>query len=423
MTKTMAGWRGRRGSLLLSWFAIVALIFAAGSVLGLRGARAAGIAPYREDGTIPPRARSLAAYQLDVWASPSKRIESQAALQRENPEWDLMARTFFVLALADMALRSPAESERLLAALDDVIADTLAAERAHGQRGFLLAYGRDRPFVARGGRSLFVDGEIALMLGVRQIVRPRADYRPLLRARVSFLERAMSESPTLSGESYPDECWTFCNTTALAALRVFDAVERTNHARLAQAWVALARERLVDPASGLLVSSYTYRGVVKDGPEGTTLWMSARNLLLVDDAFARDQYARARRELGGSVLGFGYAREWPRSHPGTPDVDSGPIVPFLEASPASSGFAVLGANAFGDARFLESLIASLELTGGPQEREGRLPCRFAPEHALARDWGRLHFGASNPVGDAVILSGLVFGPVWERVRSDASDSL
>jgi hypothetical protein len=298
-----------------------------------------------------------------------------------------------------MALGNPRESDRFLAAIDGIVADTLAVERTHGQNAFLLRYARSGRFSDPGARSLFVDGEIALMLSVRQIVRPRGDDALLLEKRARIVERSMRAGPMLSGESYPDECWTFCNTTALAALAVFDVVRGESHRRLFSEWVALAKAQLVDPTTGLLVSSYSYRGRFKDGPEGSTIWMSARNLLLVDESFALDQYSRARRELGGSVLGFGYAREWPRSWRGGVDVDSGPIVPLLDASPSSSGFAILGARAFGDSPFLGGLLASLDLAALPDEQDGRL-----------------HYRASNAVGDAVLLSGLAFGPVWKRVR-------
>jgi hypothetical protein len=353
----------------------------------------------RESGAIPARVRALAEYQLGVWSSPREHERAVAELRAQNPEWDLMARTFLVLALADMALGSPRESGRFLAAIDRIVADTLAVERTRGQLAFLLPYAGSGRFSDPAARSLFVDGEIALMLGVRQIVRPRGDDALVLEQRARLVERSMTAGPMSSGESYPDECWTFCNTTALAALAVFDAVRGESHQRLFSDWVALAKAHLVDPSTGLLVSSYTYRGRFKDGPEGSTIWMSARNLLLVDEAFARDQYSRARRELGGTFLGFAYAREWPHSWRGGVDVDSGPIVPLLDASPSSSGFAVLGARAMGDGPFLGGLLASLDLAAFPDE-EG----------------GRLHYQASNPVGDAVILSGLAFGPVWKRVR-------
>ncbi|MCW5831942.1 MAG: hypothetical protein KIS78_05760 [Labilithrix sp.] len=129
---------------------------------------------------------------------------------------------------------------------------------------------------------------------------------------------------------------------------MLDRAAGTDHARLARDWVAHAKARLVDPETGLLISSYTWDGRVLDGPEGSSLWMSAHNLLVIDEAFARDQYARARRELGASFFGFGWAREWPEGTPPRPDVDSGPIVPLLQASAGSSGLALLGASAFGD---------------------------------------------------------------------------
>lgn len=56
------------------------------------------------------------------------------------------------------------------------------------------------------------------MMSARELVAPHARWRDESRARAARIEGAMRRSPTLSAESYPDECWTFCNTTALAAL-------------------------------------------------------------------------------------------------------------------------------------------------------------------------------------------------------------
>jgi hypothetical protein len=124
--------------------------------------------------------------------------------------------------------------------------------------------------------------------------------------------------------------------------------------------------------------------------------MSLHNLLLVDPDFARDQYRRARHEIGRTLLGFGYAREWPASHVGAMDVDSGPIVPLLEASPGSSGLALLGAGAFGDDAYFAALSASLELGAFP-----------------VRERGGLRYRASNQVGDAVTFYSAVQGPLWQ----------
>ncbi|RYE92279.1 MAG: hypothetical protein EOO75_07075, partial [Myxococcales bacterium] len=255
-----------------------------------------------------------------------------AELGRTNPEWELLGRGFLALALADRALAEPALGPRHLAALDRLIDETLDDERRGGAQRFLLAYGRRAGF----GVSLFVDSQIALMLAARQHVAVRAELQAPLAARIGRLAAAMAEGPPGLAESYPDECWMYDHTGALAALRLWDALSGEDHRALGRSWLAMARERLVDPATGLLVSSFRRSGEVLDGPEGSSLWVSVHNLALVDPAFAREQYERARGRLRRDVLGFTVAREWPDGA-GRHDIDSGPVVPGLEASPGSSG--------------------------------------------------------------------------------------
>jgi hypothetical protein len=344
-------------------------------------------------------------------ASASATAREVDRMRAVNPEWDFMRRTFAVLALANRALTIPAERPRDLESIDAIVDATLGATTDRGDEHFLLGYARRGPFRDLEARSLFIDGELVAMIAAREIVAPRPGQaggdvvREEARSRAARIERALRKSPSLSGESYPDECWTFCNTTALAGLVMLDrANQSADHALLAHDWVAHAKTHLVDPATGLLVSSYTWDGKVLDGPEGSSIWMSAHNLLVIDESFARDQYARARSELGTSFLGFGWAREWPRGVPARPDVDSGPIIPGLEASAGSSGLALLGASAFGDRVWLGELLSSLELAGFPDERTGR-------------------YRMSNDVGDAVLLYALSAGPLWQRVQGRAPETL
>lgn len=355
-------------------------------------------AVFRPD-AVSPRARALAERHLALWSDPAARAREVERMRSTNQEWDFMGRTFLVLALASMATHEAgAERARALAAIDAIVDETLRLERERGQTHFLLPYGRSGGWRG-GGRSLFVDGEVALMLGARRLVEERADWRPLLAERAAAIRAALEAGPVLSGESYPDECWTFCNAAALAALRVHDALDGTDHADLCGRWVARAKERLVDPATGLLVSSYRWSGEVKDGPEGSSIWFVTHALAVVDEPFARDQYERARRELEVRALGFRLAREWPRSWPNVEDVDSGPVVPWLEASASSSGLAFLAASTFGDGDLLRGLLASLDFAGFPVEEEGTL-----------------RYAAGNQVGDAVLLHAMTQGPLWARVR-------
>lgn len=350
--------------------------------------------PERED-----IAKELTEAQVEAWKTSAP---SDARLRAGNPEWDFMARTYVVLALADRALETEDSTKRdeLVSTMDRIVEATLEDERAHGASYFMLGYATQSTFVDPEARSIFLDGEIALMLEARETVRPRDDYAEIARARVDAIERTMRRSPSLSAESYPDECWTFCNTTALAATSVFDQVHGGHHEALRRDWVASARAHLVDTRTGILVSSFTRDGQVKDGPEGSSIWMSAANLRFVDDTFARDQYDRARREMGRTAFGFGWAREWPDGDVERPDVDSGPIVPIVGASAGASGLALLGAAAFEDEPYLRSLTASLELAAFPDPR--------AKAHA-----GR--YLASNRVGDAVVLHSLGHGALLRAV--------
>lgn len=354
-------------------------------------------------GEVSPRARALFEQQLALWESERDRGEALALLRTNNPEWDLMSRTFFVLAAANMALREPDQQARSLAAIDRAIDGTLERRRRQGFTSFLLDYWQRAPFVSRPARSLFVEGELTMMLAVRQLIDERSDYRPLLARQLERVIAQMEAGPVLSGESYPDECWTVCNSFALAAIRIADLVQGEDHSDLLERWLAMARQRLIDRPTGMLVSEYTVDGQHLDGPEGSSIFLVAHLLELIDEDFAHDQYDRARQALGADLSGFAWAQEWPGPGPtAVVDIDSGPTIPLLGANAGASGMAILGAATFGDEQWLRGLLTSLDFAA--------FPIDVGP--------GRLRYGASNQVGDAVLLYALVQGPLWAHVRGE-----
>ena len=324
-------------------------------------------------------------------------------MRGSNAEWDFMGRTFVVLALANLSLREPAQQERYLGVMDALIDETVRQEQAHGVYYFLMDYAREGAFLGPTRRSLFEDGEIAWMMAARRCVAEKPEYRAPFAERIALMRRQMEAGPVLCGESYPDECWMFCNAVALAVFRMSDALDGTDHAAFTARWLATARARLVDPKTGLLISKFSLAGEAGDGPEGSSIWMVAHCLQLVDREFAADQYARARRELARSALGFGYAREWPATWVGPADVDSGPVLPVLGVSAGSSGMAILAAAAFDDRAYLAGLLTTLDFGGFP-----------------ARAGGRLRYRASNQVGDAVLLYASTLGPLWAEVEKKAA---
>jgi hypothetical protein len=349
-------------------------------------------------GPADERARLLLEAQVRLWDDPALRAREVVRMRAANNEWDFMGRTFLVWSLGELALRDPAGRVKDLEIMDRIIEETLAVEREKGLHFFLMRYSRDGPFRVQPARSIFVDGEIALMLGVRRLVEEREDWKAPFAERVRIMEERMRQSPVLCGESYPDECWIFCNTCALAAMRFSDVLDGTDHRAFFKEWVATARARLTDPVTGILFSSFTLEGHPKDGPEGSSIWFASHCLRLVDEGFARDQYARARKELARQALGFSWAREWPVTWVGAMDVDSGPVVPIVEASAGSSGTAFVAASSFDDAGFRDGLLTSLGFAGFP-----------------IQDGGGLRYAASNQVGDAVLLYSLVLGPLWRKV--------
>lgn len=345
-------------------------------------------------------ARALAARHVALWSDPASRAAEVGRMRARNAEWDFMGRTFLVLALVNDALRTPAKTPDALRVVDAILEETLRLEAERGFRFFMMDYAGVGRFQSGLDRSVFVDGEIALMMGARRMLQERADYAAPMRERVAALVESMGLSPALVGESYPDEGWMFCNTVALVAIRMLDVLDGTDHAAFIERVLASLRANLIDPATGLLVSSFTFAGLPLDGPEGSSIWMAIHCLDALDRDFAADQYRRARAELGRTFLGFGWAIEWPASWQGPRDVDSGPIIPVLEVSAGASGMAFLGAATLGDAEYLDALRRTLEAAAFPM-----------------RDAGGLRYAASNQVGDAVMLYAAVMGPLWARVRA------
>jgi hypothetical protein len=341
--------------------------------------------------------------QLAAWEAGRRDV-----VRDVNPEWDLAHHTFFALSLANLALdarASDAERTRWRVAVDEVLGELRRRPPDH----FHLAYFHGAPFRDGGARSLFLEREILFVLGARLEAWPDPAMHAELDARGRGVAQMMLRAPRGMAESYPDECWTFDNALALAALAVAEHVLGRPVAGAqdaARRWLANV-PALTDAQTGLLVSSTTWDGRVLDGPEGSSIFASAHFLELVDPVFAREQYARAKRALVVRPLGFAYAREWPSGdaasgpapRAGHADVDSGPVIPFVHARAGASGMAILGAAAFADDALVGELMTSLELAAVPE-----------------RSAGQLRFLASNALGDAVMLYAMTQGRLFARVR-------
>lgn len=325
-----------------------------------------------------------------VWDSPERRRDIVDYMRRQNPEWDLISRCFYGYSLANAALHDPAEKDRALKHLDSLIEDTLQVP----WEAFLLPYGHAKPFVHQPASSLMVDGEVSLMIGMRRLVgelppgEVRRQHAELVRRCVESIEAA----PHLTGESYPDECWLWCNPLALLSIQVSDVLEGTDHRDLFRRWEQSARQHMIDPKTGLFYSAVTLDGRVLHAPEGSTIWIGASCLRTVTPALAREQYDRMKQLLAGRLICFAYGREWPRGTRGDWDIDSG-FTPF-GMGPASTGFALVASKEMEDRDFFRRILGFLELVGVPRTKDGRQ-----------------RYLSSNFVGDATFLLAKTTGPV------------
>ena len=359
---------------------------------------------YFSEETISPKAKKLAERHLALWRNRVTKELEVNKMRASNAEWDFMGRTFLVWSLAEMALREPGSKDEYLSVMDCIIDDTLEIEEKEGMYFFLMPYAKQGLYVQKPPRCQFLDGEIALMIAMRRVVEEKKEYKPILTERVNIIIERMKKSTVLSAESYPDECWMFDNIIALTAIRIADHLDGTDHSEFISQWIEMAKKELVEPQTGLLISAYTTWGYVLHGPEGSTIWMVAHCLKLLDEELALDQYRRAKKELALHVCGFTVGREWPESwQEGYADIDSGPIVPVVGASAGSSGMAFIAGHSFGDSELLQGLIASLNFAAFPVETKETI-----------------RYCAGNQVGDAAMLYSMVLGPVWKKVKEGKS---
>lgn len=340
------------------------------------------------------RAETLLTSNEAAWED---RGNTVAALHAANPEFDLMWRTFTVLAACDRAIAYPEEADRWLALADAMIRDTHAVATTRGQRHFLLGYADRQDWRQPDAGSLFVDGEIALMVNARRLVKDAPWLADLGQVWTAKVERDFALAGERLPESYPNEAWAFCITNALLALHMSDVVDGTDHSAFIHTTTTHMATDLTDPATGLLGSDWEVDGTPLDGTEGSSLWWVSTGLLVLNPELATRQYQGAHDSLIGGLPGMAWSREWPgEAHPS--DIDSGPIIPFFEASPASSGFALIAASAHGDTRTRRKFVRAI--------RAADVLLRVDP---------RLSQMAEAPMGDAIITFGLGFGPLWARI--------
>jgi hypothetical protein len=184
--------------------------------------------------------------QLALFSMRAQRDQTLQTLRWANPEWDLMARTFFVLAATNRALRQTGRAPRVLAAIDSLLDDTLQLIKRHGQEVFLLSYGRKRRWPRERVRSHFVASQVLMMLAARRAVGDAPRWRQAYRQRAAQMVGQLS-APFYSAASYPNELWTFCNAVGASRAEARRQARRHGPQRAISTLVARCTKAPIGP--------------------------------------------------------------------------------------------------------------------------------------------------------------------------------
>lgn len=311
----------------------------------------------------------------------------QTGSVRYDGEWWFGTFQMAALGFGHLALQHADHREVHVAQMEKAL-DRL---RAPGVDGFDAAAWRESPWDGLEGpndHAAFY-GYAALPFALHRKLAPGTSYDLVEQQLIDALAWRFETHGVL--ETYPGERYPIDNSAGIGALGLHDAATGQDHAAIIAGWGHLARERFVDPSTGLLVQAVRGDLSVADGPRGSGTGLASYFLSWADPAISRDLWAAQRSELYGGVLGFGAMREYPRGVSGFGDIDSGPVI--LGFGVSSTGFAMSSARRYGDRDAFSALYATTHLFGAPT--------------ALG-DVTR--FATGGPIGDAILFAMITAPP-------------
>jgi hypothetical protein len=205
-----------------------------------------------------------------------------------------------------------------------------------------------------------------LLGGLLKLSRPEERFPSeveLFHRQSQSLSNAFLASRTLHLDAYPGEAWPCDNVMALASLVLHDDLYGTRYREIVAAWVEFTKKHL-DPATGLIVHKIDGRTGDSELASRASTQVYIHSLLPeLDPDFAREQYAKFRREFVVDWCGYLPVREYPIGVSGTGDVDSGPLL--FGISPSATTVSIAAARVNGDRELFERNVILSETLGIP----------------------------------------------------------
>lgn len=232
-------------------------------------------------------------------------------------------------------------------------------------------------------------GYLNLVLGMLRRIDPKNRYAALNDRVSAALERRF-QATTGFVETFPDATFPVDNASGIGSLGLHQRVTGASHA----ATILAFRERtnrLVRQDDGLLVQIVATNGAPRDVGRGSGTFLAAYFTAFADRELSASLYTAGKRALYKEYAGFGTMREHAAAHPGSPDIDAGPVLFGLGVS--SSGFAVGPARAHGDRETFRGLVSLVHLFGLPVDSSGTRT-----------------YTTGGPIGDAILFAMLTAPP-------------
>jgi hypothetical protein len=215
-------------------------------------------------------------------------------------------------------------------------------------------------------------GYFNLLLSLHRSLKPQSEFAKLNDDITAALVRRVERSPLMLLETYPDEVYPVDNCAVIASIALYDKATGADHQLLIERWKRTCRSDWIDARTGLLFQAMQ-KGTQEpaDAPRGSGTCLGAYFLSFADSELSDELHEAAKRQLAGTLLGFGVVREYPASvRAGQGDIDSGPLI--FGYSISATGFCLSGCRIHGDRDYYRRLFATSYLFGAPLDRgDGR----------------------------------------------------
>ncbi len=291
-------------------------------------------------------------------------------------EWALGTCSMLVTALTSIAYDFPETRKESLEIARGAVKLALSDRFSEFDTG---QWGGEQALASLQGSNGHVAylGHVNMMLAAYRLLGGAGEFDELHGKISAALLRRLRNAPFPFLESYPQEIYTMDNTAAVASLRLYDQIFDRDNQALYRKWVTYARQRLLDPRTGLMVFSVTSTGKGVGPSRGSGVGWNSFYLPFVDKGFADEQYLKAKEHLVDSLpFGAKGLREYRHGIDGSGDIDSGPLV--LGLSTSGTGFFVAGARLARDVPMLTGLLLTAESVGSSWQWNGKRQYLLAP---------------------------------------------